>query len=131
MIRSQKDIYRLLEKHMQGVTEPMTCVDLMDIFEIEQEALNEFGSDKRTATNKLSDTLGFMWRRGILARYPTSSEKGQMARYAYVWANSEKEESKPEAVQPPVRSKTGVIVTEREDGVLIEFDKFFLFVRPK
>lgn len=63
-IRSNKDIYRILEKHLRYADEPMTCVDLMDIFEIEQEALKEFGEDKRHATNKLSDTLGFMWRRG-------------------------------------------------------------------
>ena len=79
-IRSRRDIYRVVEKFLRQSGQPMTCVDLMDNYEVEQEALHEFGEDKRQATNKLSDVLGFMWRRGLLNRYPYSGD--QMARYA-------------------------------------------------
>lgn len=128
-IRSKRDIYRLIEKHLMHAEEPMTCVDLMDIEEIAQEAMREFGQDKSEATNKLSDTLGFMWRRNVLSRYMTTGASGQKARYAYAWAN--KEEPGVKTLPPHVRAKTGITVQEREDGVMIEFEKFFVFIRPK
>lgn len=129
-IRSQRDIYRIIEKYLSEAESPQTCVDLMDIHEVEVAALKEFGGDKRQATNKLSDTLGFMWRRGLLTRYPSSGEGGQMARYAYVWSE-QPNARKVAAVPSPIHAKTGFIVSEREDGVSIEFDKFFVFIKSK
>lgn len=128
-IRSKRDIYRLIEKHLLQAEEPMTCVDLMDIDEIAQEAMREFGNDKREASDKLSDTLGFMWRRNVLSRFMTTGASGQKARFAYAWAN--KPETDMKTVPPHARAKTGITVQEREDGVMIEFEKFFVFIRPK
>ena len=55
----------------------------MDIPEIREEALAEYGKDIRIATNKLSDALGLMWRRNLLVRYPAPRETNTLARYAY------------------------------------------------
>jgi hypothetical protein len=129
VIRSDREIYQVIEKYLRDSSTPMTCVDLMDIPEVFKVATEEFGADKRQATNKLSDTLGFMWRREVLKRYPTSGANGQLARYAYLWAESDTRPTQP--IAAPTRSKTGVIVEERDDGIMIEFDKFFVFVRPK
>lgn len=129
-IRSDREIYQVIQKYLEPAESPMTCVDLIDVPEVFKVATEEFGDDKRVATNKLSDTLGFMWRRGLLTRYPTTGAGAQMARYGYVWnAREDNASKKPEL--PPVRSKTGLLIQEREDGVMIEFEKFFVFVRPK
>lgn len=128
-VRSKRDIYRLIEKYLLQAKEPMTCVDLMDIDEIAQEAMREFGADKGEASNKLSDTLGFMWRRNVLSRFMTTGASGQKARFAYTWAN--KPEADMKTMPPHARAKTGITVQEREDGVMIEFEKFFVFIRPK
>lgn len=128
-IRSRRDIYRVVEKYLRQSDRPLTCVDLMDHSEVEQEAFSEFGGDKQHAANKLSDTLGFMWRRGLLNRYPYSGD--QMARYAYAWIETAKDTPPAEPVTTPRKAKTGVTVQEREDGIMIEFDKFFVFIRPK
>lgn len=130
-IRSQRDIYRILEKHLREAEHPLTCVDLMDIHEVEQEALREFGGDKRNATNKLSDALGFMWRRQLLTRYPASGEGGQLARYAYVWSEALDARPTKPLPNPVIKSRPGVVVEEKEDGIMIEFEKFFVFIRPK
>lgn len=134
-IRSTREIYRLVEKYLKKSEEPQTCVDLMDNAEVEKAALEEFGGDKRHATNKLSDTLGFMWRRGILTRYPAGGESGQMARFAYTWSyKGEDAQTVSKSIPAPtvVRPKTGVIVKETPDGgVSIEFDKFYIHVVPK
>lgn len=32
---------------------------------------------------------------------------------------------------PVIKSRPGVVVEEKEDGIMIEFEKFFVFIRPK
>lgn len=134
-IRSERDIYHKLEAHLRKAKSPMTVTDLMDIGEVREEALSEFGGrerDLRVATNKVSDTLGFMWRRGLLVRYPAPKGETSFARYSYEWAK-EKERIPSSPIPPPSRSfgKTAVLVTEHPDCVEIEFDKFVILVRPK
>lgn len=133
-IRSKRTLYSLLEKHLRSTAYPLTCAGLMEISEIREQALDDFGGsdrDTRVATNKLSDTLGFMWRRGILTRYP-SDEPNSYARYAYIW--DQQEGARPvEAVKPTQRKigKSELKITEIDDGVLLDFEKFTVMIRPK
>lgn len=131
-IRSQKEIYQVLEKHLKSIDVPHTCVALMDVPEIRAAALAEYGKDVRVATNKVSDALGLMWRRGLITKYPAPSEQGTLSRYAYIWPKA-KQKPSPETVSPlpSLQGKTGVNITETDGGVLIEFDKFTVFVKPK
>ena len=85
-IKSDRPIYGLIEKHLKVNKQPVTCNALMDIDEIRLEALNEFGEanqDLQLATNKMSDVLGFMWRRGVLTRFPAPRYGTSFARYSY------------------------------------------------
>ena len=62
-IKSDRPIYKIVERHLKTNNRPMTCNALMDIDEIRTAALDEFGGpdqDLRLATNKVSDMLGFM-----------------------------------------------------------------------
>jgi hypothetical protein len=134
-IRSERTIYQLVETHLRKQDSPITCVDLMDIPEIRKEAVAEFGGpdkDVRVATNKLSDTLGFMWRRGLLTRYPAPQSERSLARFAYAWASTKSEPS-TRPIPPPVRSvgKSAINIKEHEEGVEIEFDKFIIYIKPK
>lgn len=133
-IRSERTIYTLLEKHLRSAAYPMTCTNLMEISEIREQALDDFGGetrDTRLASNKLSDTLGFMWRRGMLTRYP-SQEPNSFARYAYIW--DQQENARPvEPVAPTQRKvgKSGLKITEIDDGVLLDFERFTVMIKPK
>lgn len=129
-IRSNREIYRVIEKYLREAEEPLTCVDLMEHADVEEAAREAFGPDKRVQTNQVSNALGLMWRNNLLTRYPAGGEKGTMARYAYTWSAKEEPRRKV-PVSPPARSKMGVIIEEREDGIMIEFDKCYVFVRPK
>lgn len=131
VIRSERTIYQLLEARLREAAQPMTCNDLMDFPEIHKEALNEFGKDVRNATNKLSDALGFMWRRGLLTRYPAPKTETSFARFSYTWDHGTKEEPARPISSPVRSSKTGLTITEHSDCVEIEFDKFVILVRPK
>lgn len=130
-IRSIKEIYQLLEQQLRKSSKPMTCVDLMDIPEIREEALAEYGKDIRIATNKLSDALGLMWRRNLLVRYPAPRESNTLARYAYAWDFKQDTQASAPIPSPVVSRKTSINVVEQDGGVLIELEKFTVFIKQK
>ena len=84
----------------------------MDIPEIRKEALAEYGKDIRTATNKLSDALGLMWRRNLLVRYPAPRETNTLARYAYSWDFKQDAQESIPIPSPVVSRKTSINVVE-------------------
>lgn len=135
VIKSDKTIYQLIEQRLREATSPMTCSDLMETYDdLREEAIEEFGGktrDSRVAANKLSDLLGFMWRRGVLTRYPAPRTSTSFARYAYSIATQPEKE--PSVIPPPVKlkSKSLVGIVEHDDCVEIEFDKFVIFVKTK
>jgi hypothetical protein len=90
-IRSTRSIYVILETRLREAEHPLTVNDLMEFSDVREEAFEEFGKD--AAHNKVSDTLGFMWRRGLLTRYPAPRTEKSFARYGYVW--DMKDDSKP------------------------------------
>ena len=130
-IKSDRTIYHLVEQRLREAKQPLTCVQLMEDTDIRKESLDEFGDDLQIATNKLSDAVGLMWRRGVLTRYPAPRTSNSFARYAY--ALIEKKEEKSSPVPPPVRLKTKSIaaIIEHDDGVEIEFEKFVIYVKAK
>lgn len=133
-IKSGKDIYNVLEKHLRAAAYPMTVTMLMDIQEIHDTAIAELTTegDVREATNKLSDTLGFMWRRGLLTRFPAPKESNSFARFSYIW--DQQENSRPVQDTPIARANAGKIgftITEIDDGVLLEFQKFTVMIKSK
>ena len=84
------------------------------------------------ATNKPSDTLGFMWRRGLLTRFPAPKESNSFARFSYIW--DQQENSRPVQDTPIARAavgKIGFTIAEIDDGVLLEFQKFTVMIKSK
>ena len=130
-IRSTRDIYQLIENKLREANQPLTVTALMDDMNIRREALSEFGDDVRTATNKVSDVLGFMWRRGVLTRYPAPRETNSFARYAYSLVKVAEEPPPKPLLSPTRSSKMLVGITEHSDCVEIEFERFTVLIRPK
>lgn len=134
-IKSPKDIYNVLESELRAAAYPMTVTMLMDINEIRTVAIQEFSpheKDLRKATDKLSDTLGFMWRRGLLTRFPAPKESQSFARYSYIW--DQKIDSRPLEELPSSRvtaNKLGFTIAEIEGGVVLEFTKFTVTIKGK
>ena len=84
-IKSSREIYRVLEEAIRASATPMTCVDLLEIDKIRKVAVAEYGKDMRATTDKVSDALGLMWRRGYLKRFPAPQPSKTLARFAYLW----------------------------------------------
>ena len=124
IIKSTAEIYNVLERVMSGINHPVTAAALMENAEVRAEAIARFGDDIQVATNKLSDTLGFMTRRSVLERY-VSDDPRTTAKWAY--------QLKPKPVISAVSGKAlSVKFIENADGsVSIEFEKFSIVVKPK
>jgi hypothetical protein len=134
-IKSDRPIYGLIEKHLKANSQPMTCNALMEIDEVRVAAINEFGGPKQNvqlATNKLSDVLGFMWRRGVVTRYPAPKDGTTFARFCYEWAEKPVSDTKPILPPPsPQTFKKRLNIQEVPNGVEIELDGFVITVRRK
>lgn len=137
-IRSADPLYPLVTKALEESDSPQTCAMLMDRFDIRTAACARFGDDIRVATYKLSDLLGFMWRKGLLLRSPapvlgTSS----LARYGYsIKRHVEKSVSEPIPFVPPTaksgeKHKPNFVVQETDEGVVLDFEHFTVVVRSK
>lgn len=132
-IRSENEIYAVLERALRPAKQPLTCVELMEIPDVRRAAIDEFGHDIQVATNKLSDTLGFMWRRDVLNRHLATPDKGR-ARYAYSWRETAPVTSPsplPPAPAASKRRKPVFTITESDSDVTIEFEDVVLIVRRK
>lgn len=130
-IKSDEVLYHVVERVLRETEQPLTCTDLMVNPDVRKAALKRFGSDVQLATNKLSDMLGFMWRRGILEKYPAPPSRS-MARFAYKLAKPESvETSEPLPPPVPLAAKQQFTISEQNGNVIIDFPAFRITVAPK
>jgi hypothetical protein len=132
MIRSQNEIYECLDKVFDSATEPLTCVDIMENPEVRAAAVSRWGKDIQEATEKLSDTLGFMWRRGIIDRFAAPLNPRNKARYAYA-KKKVVEDLEPVLYEPKVRTKNkgDLEIVERDGEIVLNFEKFTIVIKPR
>ena len=128
MIKSSDAIYQVLYAAMEAANKPLSCVELLDIPDVGATARARWGGDAR---DRVSDTLGFMWRRQTLDKFPTDMV-GRGARWKYALRN--KFPSDP-ALNPVGKlvavNKQKIKISQQEDEVIIEFEHFVLTVKPK
>lgn len=131
MIKSNDSIYDVVTEELERSTQPQTVSDLMAVPTIYTTALQRWGNDKVRASEKLSDTLGFMWRRGVLDRFPAPPSRS-MARYAYALANRLDATGELKKIEAPSTKHRGDLTVIEKDGeVVIELKDFIIVVKPK
>ena len=131
-IKSADELYDAIETALQDINEPQTCASLMDVPNVRSAALERFGADVQSATNKLSDRLSFMWRRGVLDRFPAPPSRSQ-ARWAYALSGTF------ENYDTPIKYKKKDVplgdhamrITEKDGEVILDFQQFTISIRPK
>lgn len=102
-VQSVVGIYQVLAKLLKASPKPLTCVELYDFPEVRKYAAD---------TNKVSDYLGHMYRRGFLNRAP--SQGVGFARWAYGWKDPKLE---PKITSRRAQPKLSVINTEATEKV--------------
>lgn len=132
MIRSADEIYTALETALKNVTEPQTCADLMGRPLVREAAITRFGKDMQVTTNKLSDLLGFMWRKGVLDRFAAPPSRS-MARYAYLLKDRAATAVTAETGAPIPKGlgKHALAITEKDGEVILDFKQFTIVIKPK
>ena len=121
-IKSTEAIYHVVEEALSQSEHPQSCAALMDRPEVRAAAVAKFGADVQIATNKLSDILSFMWRKGVLDRFPAPPSTS-MARYAYALRN--------QILDSKAISKHALQIVEREGEVVLDFKQFTIVIKPK
>ncbi len=130
--RNQLGIYHVLRTHLEASPYPLTCVDLFDFEDVKRYAPD---------SNRVSDYLGHLFRRGLVSRYPAPRTENSAARFAYLWKNSKADSPQQRTPAPrlsvvraaevqPLRSNMKVV--ENTDGsVTIELSNLVITVKPK
>lgn len=131
--RNQHGIYHVLRTHLEAAKHPLTCVELFDFDDVKQYAPD---------SNRVSDYLGHLFRRGLVSRYPVPRTETSAARYGYLWKSAKAPSPQQRTPQPrlsivanggvvePLRSNMKVI--EQADGsVTIELSNLLITVKPK
>ena len=124
-IKSENEIYKVIEKYLKESKAPLSSADLWERADVQANA---------RSAEKVSDYLGLMWRRGIIQRYDAPATATSRARYAYSWLDEA--EAPPTKVERlvPVHStykKSNVVITEEENRIVLDFDKFTLTIQAK
>lgn len=126
MIKSERDIYQLLEENLKKSNKPLTCNDLWDMDGRIRESEHDGGP------NKVSDYLGFMWREGLIVRYPAPRTRTSFARFAYAWKPTD---DKPLAAlkdsPKPLIAKNNIEILETKGGVTIELANVSITIRNR
>lgn len=127
MVASGRDIYQLVEHALRNAKTPQTCSQLMEVEGIRETALHEFDTqDVQEASNKLSNLLGDLWRRGVLERSPADPSLRGKARFAYSWATTSLPQTSPRA-----RERPAIKITEKDNAVVIEVDDIIINIRRR
>lgn len=134
MIRSDSDMYKYLDEVFEAAKGPLTCVDLMDNPNVRAEAINRWGKDIQYATEKLSDMLGYMWKKNVLDRYPYAGTRTR-ARYCYTKKDAPAvEEAEPIPYVPQEKTKTknkgNMGIVEKDGELVITLKEFTIVIRP-
>lgn len=126
-IKSSNEIYDVIESALTDTPQALTAVELMERPEVRRSAIERFGTDIQITTNKLSDLLGFMWRREVLDRFNATDARTK-SRYAYKLKSSQNIDLKPIAHAP---AKSSLKITETTGGVVIELDTFSIIIQKR
>lgn len=125
------DVYRAVESALRSADEPVTCVDLMEQTAVRQAAVEEFGSDIQQATNKMSDVLGFLWRRGVINRHPAPRGGSSKARYAYSWPTQPKSIPAPISRPSQAGDKEKMTIRELDGKVVVELANVVITIKTR
>lgn len=127
-IASGRDIYQLVEHALRQSPEPMACSQLMEIDTIRETALREYDTeDVQEATNKLSNLLGDLWRRGLLERTAAAPSLRGKARFAYSWAQT----ALPRISSRVVKERPALKITEKDNAVVIDVDNITITIKRR
>lgn len=111
-VASNEEIYDLILKCIgDNDNNPMSATMLYQIGEVQQACHRRWKTTGERSVAKISDLLGFLWRKGLLIRH-WNNEKGSKTRYAYNIKLNYLPRARGEPKLPPTPKIVGVKVNE-------------------
>lgn len=128
-IKSDAEIYKILERHLKESKEPLSSSELWGFDDVRANA---------RSAEKVSDYLGLMWRRGLVQRWhaPKTSTSRSLYSYSYKEPSAASAPSQIVDIRPisaihQTYKKPNVVITEEENRIVIDFDKFTMTIQAK
>ena len=133
VVRSEDQIYEVLFAAFEKIDRPLSCTELLEMPDVRAAAINRWGKDIRNTSEKLSDTLGFLWRRGTLDRFTAPPLANSRARWAYAMKDRFVDYDTPKVYKKPEKTKTpgDLEIVEKDGEVVITMKGFVITVRPR
>ena len=129
MIRNENGLFNVLERELKRVApEPRTCVELYDLPEVRKLA---------NSSNRVSDYLGNLWRKGKVVRIPAPRTETSAARWMYAWKAGEEVqglEYSPNTVQVlgnTIMKRPNIEITENGNIITIDLPGLNIVIRTK
>lgn len=136
-IASTEEIYDLiLDSIAANDNEPMSATMLYQVGEIQRACKSRWGTTNEKSVAKISDLLGFLWRKGLLTRH-WNHEAGSKTRYAYSVKTNylPKPKGEPKLPESPkvarVKVNEGTEVEEIGDEVHIRGKYFHITIKRR
>jgi hypothetical protein len=122
MPRNEGTLYEAIEVALRHHKKPVSCVDLYKL-----PAINLLAE----SSNRVSDYLGNMWRRGQLLRYPSDSGTSS-ARWTYSWkGDTRKRSADPIELSKPLKRAGPIEIVEGANEVFINLPECQIIFRPR
>ena len=112
MPKMESGLFQALEAALKVAKEPKTCNELFDLPDVRKES---------ESSNRVSDYLGAMWRKGLITRLPAAKNEGSAARWAYVWkTNVRTKRAMPTSAELEDIAPSAVLLNRPEIQILNE-----------
>lgn len=119
---SEEGLYQLLEKILFEAEGPLDAQEIYSMPDVRKYA---------ASSNRVSDYLGNIWRKGLASRVPAGGE-GRGPRWKYVWKNKTPPGAKAVEYTPKLLvNRPTVVITEEGQTIQIEMPELTILIRQK
>jgi hypothetical protein len=132
MPKTEGGLFDALEEVLKQSTDPFTCVELYELPKIRKLA---------ESSNRVSDYLGGLWRKGLVLRHPAPRSSNSSARWMYSWKPQPEGRKTAQVFEyvPAPKNTSGVSllkkpnieITDNGDVITIDLPQMTITIRPK
>lgn len=123
MRNNETGLHPALEAALRAATEPMDAQAFFDMPSIKEHA---------ASTNRVSDYLGVLWRRGDVVRTPAPKIAGSRSRWLYEWKGQRGPKIYGTEYVPKILAdRPTMLITEEGGTVTLEFPNLIIMIKQK
>ena len=124
MSNTPTNLFEAIEAVLRDSPGPMDCHQLFTMSSVKQFA---------KTTNRVSDYLGGLWRKGLVTRQRADPESDTKARWVYAWKGNKGPKMLDAIEYTPkvIADRPSVLITEQGNVITLEFPNLVISIRQK